>query len=227
MSLSRYYSLNNVSFASPKLIARRQFSQLSTEGQGHMTIEKIRHPNDSTIQTAIIGSNGCGKTAIVKRLVGRDFQDKVVPSNDSTIYECTTEIQNCSIKYKLTEMSKNSVYSVVEGNLMGLTDVVLIVFSIGCLQSFEECLQMHNRIKESVKCPIIMVGNKADLEKRECPNYYELDIYMRNILHAHYIELSAKYDFRQKLLKLIYEEYEISRGPYKVTIMSTQNEEGN
>lgn len=227
MPLSRCYSLNNVSFASPKLMARRQFNQFSTERQGHVTIEKIRHPKDSTIQTAIIGFNGCGKTALVKGLVGRGFQDKVDPSNDRTIYECTTEIQNCSVKYKFTEMSNNFVYSVVEGNLMGLTDVVLIVFSIACLQSFEECLQMHSRIKESVKCPIIMVGNKSDLEKRECPNCYELDIYIRNVLHAHYVELSAKYDFRQKLLKLIYEEYEISRGPYKVTIISTQNEEGN
>ena len=227
MPLSRCYSLNNVSFASPKHIARRHFNQFSPERQGHVTIEKIRHPKDSAIQTAIIGFNGCGKTALVKGLVERDFQDKVFPSNGSTIFECTTEIQNFSIKYKLTEMSSNFVYSVVERNLMGLTDVVLIVFSIGSLQSFEECLQMHNRIKESVKCPIIMVGNKADLEKRECPNYYELDIYIRNVLRAHYVELSAKYDFRQKLLKLIYEEYEISRGPYKVTIISTKNEEGN
>ena len=76
----------------------------------------------------------------------------------------------------------------------------LLVFAINDKESFNLIKSKHDRIlkgKHGVKCPILLVGNKQDLENERQVNYSEAKE-MADKWGIEYIETSAKTNFNCK-----------------------------
>ena len=208
--LQKSYSVPNITFGSVRsgsFKSLRNFKKLIAE----------RYPDNSTIRVTIMGYTGCGKTSITKRLAGPDFCDIHIPTVTPIIHKFVSQMEKCSVKFEITDLTCEYVFSAMERTFLGLTDILLVVYSVDNSESFKRCFQIYDRIKTSVNCPVILVGNKTDLEARKCPSYQTLRLYVENKLYVSYIEFSARNDSAYKLLRRIYEEFEISKGPYRIT----------
>ena len=76
----------------------------------------------------------------------------------------------------------------------------LLVFAINDKDSFDLIKVKHDRVlkgKHGVKCPILLVGNKQDLEKEREVNYEEAKTQAEQ-WGIEYIETSAKNNFNCK-----------------------------
>ena len=146
-----------------------------------------------------------------------------IPTDTPIIHKCFSQIEKCSVEFQITNLTCGYVFSVMEITFLGLTAIVLVVYSVDNSESFQRCFHIYDCIKTSINCPVILVGNKTNLGTRKCPRYHTLRLYVENKLYVSYIEFSARSDSSDKLLRKIYEELEISKGPYRVTIMSTEN----
>ena len=208
--LQKSYSVPNITFGSVRsgsFKSLRNFKKLIAE----------RYPDNSTIRVTIMGYAGCGKTSITKRLAGQDFCDIHIPTVTPIIHKFVSQMEKCSVKFEITDLTCEYVFSAMERTFLGLTDILLVVYSVDNSESFKRCFQIYDRIKTSVNCPVILVGNKTDLEARKCPSYQTLRLYVENKLYVSYIEFSARNGSAYKLLRRIYEEFEISKGPYRIT----------
>ena len=209
-NLHKSYSTPNLTFRS---VRSGSFKRLIAE----------RYPDNSTIRVTIMGHTGCGKTSITKRLAGQQFCDTHIPTVAPIIHKFVSKMEKCSVKFEITDLTCEYVFSAMERTFLGLTDILLVVYSVDNSESFQRCFQIYDRIKTSVNCPVILVGNKTDLEARKCPSYQTLRLYVENKLYISYIEFSARNDSAYKLLRRIYEEFEISKGPYRTTTISMEN----
>ncbi len=76
----------------------------------------------------------------------------------------------------------------------------LLVFAINDAESFELLKGKHDRVlkgKHGVKCPILLVGNKQDLDKERKVNFDEAKA-LADSWNIEYIETSAKTNFNCK-----------------------------
>ena len=216
VNLQRSYSTSNLTFGS---VRSGSFKSL----RNCKSLIAERYPDKSTIRVTIMGHTGCGKTSITKRLAGQDFCDTHIPTDTPIIHKFVSQIEKCSVEFEITDLTCEYVFSVMERTFLGLTDIVLVVYSVDNSESFQRCFHIYDRIKTSINCPVILVGNKTDLEIRKCPSYQTLQLYVETKLYVSYIEFSARNDSSDKLLRRIYEEFEISKGPYRVTMIPMEN----
>ncbi len=76
----------------------------------------------------------------------------------------------------------------------------LLVFAINDAESFELLKGKHDRVmkgKHGVKCPILLVGNKQDLDKERKVNFDDAKA-LADSWNIEYIETSAKTNFNCK-----------------------------
>ena len=76
----------------------------------------------------------------------------------------------------------------------------LLVFAINDAESFELLKSKHERVlkgKHGVKCPILLVGNKQDLENERKVEFAEAK-QLADSWNVEYIETSAKTNFNCK-----------------------------
>ena len=106
-----------------------------------------------------MGYTGCGKTLITKRLTGRDFSDTHIPTVTPIIHKFVSQMGRCSVKFEITVVTCQYMFSAMERTFLGLTDIVLVVYSVDNSESFQRCFQIYDFIKTSINCPVILVGN--------------------------------------------------------------------
>ena len=123
-----------------------------------------------------------------KRSAGQDLSDTHIPTGTPIIYKFVSQMGKCSVKFEITDLTCEYVFSAMERTFLGLTDIVLVVYSVDNSESFQRCFQIYDRIKTSINCPVIFVGNNTDLETRKCPSYQTLRLYVENNLYVSYIE---------------------------------------
>ena len=187
------------------------------------------------IKVILLGDTGVGKTSIINRYINNKFD----PDNDSTLSSSfsTKEVIKNDVLYRLNlwDTIGQEKYNAITNILIKGSNIVILVYSVDSLSSFENIDFWYNNIKDILqedKYVLAIVGNKSDLINEDESIVSEEEA--RNFAkgkNAYFKLISAKEDqdginslldiLLEELLRLNYvtvtESYVIKRNKHKDT----------
>ena len=123
--------------------------------------------------------------------------DYINDSNDPTICENVKTLLNINKKeYELEVLDTDGEeeYPQMIDMWISFGEGFLLVFAINDYESFQQIKPKYDKIlkdKKGKKCPILLVGNKCDLEKERKVSFSEAKL-LADKLKIEYIETSVK-----------------------------------
>lgn len=112
-----------------------------------------------------VGDVEVGKTRIIEQYVYEKFTDAYEPTVGET-YKKSVQLKDQRIDLLILDTSGNDEYQSFWKPELETTDLVYIVYSIDNFSSFQSCDKFYEEIiKSNRKIPIILLGNKMDLER--------------------------------------------------------------
>ncbi|KAK9458505.1 ras family-domain-containing protein [Lipomyces oligophaga] len=114
----------------------------------------------------VVGGGGVGKSALTIQLIQSHFVDEYDPTiEDSYRKQCA--IDNEVALLEVLDTAGQEEYSAMREQYMRAGQGFLLVYSITSRASFQEILSFQQqilRVKDKCYFPMIVVGNKCDLE---------------------------------------------------------------
>lgn len=135
----------------------------------------------------LVGDAGVGKTAFINRHLTGEFSSTHLPTNVHTIaWETTQGIVNFEICVTTSKCKSDHI----EQNYHTGAHAAIIMFDVSNRLSYKSVPNWSKYIREVCgDIPIVLVGNKVDLETREV---YPRQITIHQRLNIPYIETSTK-----------------------------------
>ncbi|CAH4027383.1 ras-like protein 2 isoform X1 [Pieris rapae] len=151
-------------------------------------------PNQAqTYKLVVVGGGGVGKSAITIQFIQSYFVTDYDPTiEDSYTKQCV--IDDIPAKLDILDTAGQEEFSAMREQYMRSGEGFLLVFSVADHASFDELFKFHKqilRVKDRDEFPMLMVGNKADLESQRVVTLDEAQSLSRQ-LKIPYIECSAK-----------------------------------
>ncbi|CAF4881091.1 ras-like protein 2 [Pieris napi] len=151
-------------------------------------------PNQAqTYKLVVVGGGGVGKSAITIQFIQSYFVTDYDPTiEDSYTKQCV--IDDIPAKLDILDTAGQEEFSAMREQYMRSGEGFLLVFSVADHASFDELFKFHKqilRVKDRDEFPMLMVGNKADLESQRMVTLDEAQSLSRQ-LKIPYIECSAK-----------------------------------
>ncbi|XP_034836158.1 ras-like protein 2 [Maniola hyperantus] len=151
------------------------------------------HNQAQTYKLVVVGGGGVGKSAITIQFIQSYFVTDYDPTiEDSYTKQCV--IDDIPAKLDILDTAGQEEFSAMREQYMRSGEGFLLVFSVADHASFEELFKFHKqilRVKDRDEFPMLMVGNKADLEHQRLVTLDEAQALSRQ-LKVPYIECSAK-----------------------------------
>lgn len=114
----------------------------------------------------VVGGGGVGKSCLTIQLIQKHFIDEYDPTiEDSYRQQCNIDDETALLD--VLDTAGQEEYSAMREQYMRTGEGFLLVYSITSRQSFEEIMtyqQQILRVKDRDFFPVIVVGNKCDLE---------------------------------------------------------------
>jgi GTPase KRas protein len=141
----------------------------------------------------VVGGGGVGKSCLTIQLIQSHFVDEYDPTiEDSYRKRCIIDEEVALLD--VLDTAGQEEYSAMREQYMRTGEGFLLVYSITSRQSFEEIItyqQQILRVKDRDYFPIIVVGNKCDLDKDRAVQKEEGEALARQF-GCKFIETSAK-----------------------------------
>ncbi|KAK8155359.1 putative ras small monomeric GTPase [Phyllosticta citrichinensis] len=115
----------------------------------------------------VLGSGGVGKSCLTAQFV----QNVWIESYDPTIedsYRKTIDVDGRSVVLEILDTAGTEQFTAMRELYMKTGQGFLLVFSITSMTSLHELAELRDqiiRIKDDERVPIVLVGNKSDLEE--------------------------------------------------------------
>ena len=125
---------------------------------------------DKQYKVVMLGSGAVGKSAITVQMVSGHFLSSYDPTIEDS-YRTTININNQDIILNILDTAGQEEFYALRDQYMRSGDGYIIVFSITSVTSFlevnaiKEQLNMVLDVDNNTLIPIILVGNKCDLEE--------------------------------------------------------------
>lgn len=114
----------------------------------------------------IVGGGGVGKSALTIQFIQNHFIDEYDPTiEDSYRKQVTIDGETCLLD--ILDTAGQEEYSAMRDQYMRTGQGFVLVYSITSRSTFEELQKFHSqilRVKDMDRVPMMLVGNKADLE---------------------------------------------------------------
>ena len=145
------------------------------------------------IKILIIGDSTVGKTNFVYKFSEDKFSENYFASTGIELKTTSIQIDGKSIKIQLWDTAGQEKYRAMTKNLYLKSQAIIILFDITNETSFINLKNWMSQIKESCgeDIPILLVGNKTDLEDNRVINKERAMEYANNE-NIEYIEVSSK-----------------------------------
>jgi len=141
----------------------------------------------------IVGGGGVGKSALTIQLIQNHFIDEYDPTiEDSYRKQVTIDAETCLLD--ILDTAGQEEYSAMRDQYMRTGQGFLMVYAITSRSSFEELVGFKDqilRVKEADHVPMVVVGNKSDLESERQVSSQEGQDLARNF-GSPFFETSAK-----------------------------------
>ncbi|XP_006005712.1 RASD family member 3 [Latimeria chalumnae] len=148
----------------------------------------------TSARLVFFGAAGVGKTALIQRFL----QDKFEPKYKRTVEElhCIEyKIGSTKIKIEIMDTSGSYSFPAMKKLCIRNSDVFALVYSINDPESFEEVKRLREEIleiKEEKYVPIVVVGNKVDLENERQVQVEDAMSTVELDWNSSFLEASAK-----------------------------------
>lgn len=160
---------------------------------GRRSPKKEPMPMTSNYKIVVVGGGGVGKSAITIQFIQSYFATDYDPTiEDSYTKQCV--IDDVVAKLDILDTAGQEEFSAMREQYMRSGEGFLLVFSVTDRNSFDEIVRFHKqilRVKDRDEFPMMLVGNKADLEHQRVVAMEEAQTLARQ-LKIPYIECSAK-----------------------------------
>lgn len=150
----------------------------------------------NSIQThkiVVVGGGGVGKSALTIQFIQSYFVSDYDPTiEDSYMKQCV--IDNTACRLDILDTAGQDEFSAMREQYMRSGEGFLLVFSLTNRTSFDEIFKYHRqilRVKDRDEFPMILVGNKCDLEQQRQVTPDE-GHHLAQTLKIEYVEASAK-----------------------------------
>jgi len=114
----------------------------------------------------IVGGGGVGKSALTIQLIQNHFIDEYDPTiEDSYRKQVTIDDETCLLD--ILDTAGQEEYSAMRDQYMRTGQGFILVFAITSRSSFDEIRNFREqilRVKDKDRVPMVLVGNKCDLE---------------------------------------------------------------
>lgn len=152
-----------------------------------------RQSYSQTYKLVVVGGGGVGKSAITIQFIQSYFVTDYDPTiEDSYTKQCV--IDDVPAKLDILDTAGQEEFSAMREQYMRSGEGFLLVFAVTDRASFDELFKFHRqilRVKDREEFPMLMVGNKADLDHQRVVSQAEIHGLSRQ-LKIPYIECSAK-----------------------------------
>ncbi|RCI06589.1 Ras GTPase [Rhizopus stolonifer] len=141
----------------------------------------------------MVGDGGVGKSAMTIQFIQSHFIDEYDPTiEDSYRKQCIIDDEGALLD--ILDTAGQEEYCAMREQYMRIGEGFLLIYSITSTQSFEEIQKLHSqieRVKDVDSFPVILVGNKCDLEReRKVPSQEGRDLAKK--YGCQFVETSAK-----------------------------------
>ncbi|KAK2718711.1 hypothetical protein QYM36_005893 [Artemia franciscana] len=125
-----------------------------------------RNSYAQTYKLVVVGGGGVGKSALTIQFIQSYFVTDYDPTiEDSYTKQCV--IDDVVAKLDILDTAGQEEFSAMREQYMRSGEGFLLVFSVADRASFDEIFKFHKqilRVKDRDEFPMLMAGNKADLE---------------------------------------------------------------
>lgn len=142
----------------------------------------------------VVGGGGVGKSAITIQFIQSQFVVEYDPTIEDS-YRKQCQIENEPTILDVLDTAGQEEYSAMRERYMRQGEGFICVYSVTSRSSFHELYTFYNqilRVKDTDKFPIILVGNKIDLENERVVSTQEGQMLALKF-GCIFIETSAKY----------------------------------
>ena len=125
--------------------------------------------DDDDIKVILVGETATGKTSLINTSIGLEFKDKIDSTQSSSIMQKKMEINNKIYTINLWDTIGQEKFRSLTKIFMKGAKIVIFVYDITRLQTFEALEFWLNSTKEVLgNKPVLgIVGNKSDLYIKE------------------------------------------------------------
>ncbi|KAI7906405.1 ras-like protein 3 [Cokeromyces recurvatus] len=122
----------------------------------------------------MVGEGGVGKSAVTIQFIQSHFVDEYDPTiEDSYRKQCVVDGE-CAL-LDILDTAGQEEYSAMREQYMRNGEGFVLVYSITSVRSFEQVQKLYqqiSRVKDLDLFPVILIGNKCDMEShRQVPSY--------------------------------------------------------
>eukprot|EP00005_Dracoamoeba_jomungandri_P003592 CAMPEP_0174249720 /NCGR_PEP_ID=MMETSP0439-20130205/60_1 /TAXON_ID=0 /ORGANISM="Stereomyxa ramosa, Strain Chinc5" /LENGTH=187 /DNA_ID=CAMNT_0015329613 /DNA_START=84 /DNA_END=647 /DNA_ORIENTATION=+ len=115
----------------------------------------------------VVGGGGVGKSALTIQLINHHFMEEYDPTIEDS-YRKQVEIDNETCLLDILDTAGQEEFSAMRDQYMRTGEGFLMVYDITTRSSFDEITAFREqilRVKEEESVPMVVVGNKCDLEE--------------------------------------------------------------
>lgn len=152
---------------------------------------------ENMVKVLIIGDYAVGKSNIIFRFIDDNFNETHLTTTGYDYKEKILTLENKrTIKLQIWDTAGQERYQALNKNLFLKVQGIILIYSITERSSFENVEEWINSIKSvSEKIPILLVGNKCDLEESRVVDKQE-GIELSKKMNVNFFEVSAKNNIR-------------------------------
>ena len=149
---------------------------------------------DDKCQLLIIGNSTVGKTSILSKYASKMFNENYIATVGLDFFTKDETIDNKIIRIKIWDTAGQERYKALTKCFFQKAQGVMVVFDVTNQKSFDDLKFWLDSIKTHIYdddyVPIVIIGNKIDLQKRVVQKKDAIDFAEKN--NYHYYETSAK-----------------------------------
>ncbi|BFZ00387.1 hypothetical protein BsWGS_03426 [Bradybaena similaris] len=119
-------------------------------------------------KVVVLGSGGVGKSALTVKFVSGKFMEKYDPTIED-FYRKEIEVDSAPSVLEILDTAGTEQFASMRDLYIKNGQGFVIVYSITSIQTFQDIKTMKDqiqRVKGVVRIPMILVGNKSDLESQ-------------------------------------------------------------
>ena len=155
--------------------------------------------SSNSVKIAVLGKGVVGKSSLTYRFINYNAPQEHDPTIEDR-YKSTINIEGQEYEVEILDTAGEEDYQNMMDMWISFGEGFLLVFAINDAESFELLKGKRERVlkgKHGTKCPIVLVGNKQDLESERKVQFADAK-QLADSWGIEYIETSAKTNFNCK-----------------------------